>query len=82
MDVSSYNYSPDTFTVQAGIPTTIIANVDRDLGGCISVLTVPDFGLSTMLKQGENIVGPFTPTKDFFITCPMGMFSAKVNVIN
>ncbi len=82
MDVSSYNYSPDTFTVQAGIPTTIIANVDRDLGGCISVLTVPDFGLSTMLEQGENIVGPFTPTKDFFITCPMGMFSAKVNVSN
>jgi sulfite exporter TauE/SafE/copper chaperone CopZ len=82
MTVTSYNYSPDSFTIQAGKPTTIIANVDKNLGGCISVLTVPDFGLSVVLKPGENKLGPFTPTKDFFITCPMGMFSAKVNVTN
>ncbi len=82
MTVTSYNYSPDSFTVQAGKPTTIIANVDKNLGGCISVLTVPDFGLSVVLKPGENKLGPFTPTKDFFITCPMGMFSAKVHVTN
>lgn len=82
MNVTSYNYSPDSFTVQAGKPTTIIANVDGNLGGCISILTVPDFGLSTALKSGKNTIGPFTPTKDFFITCPMGMFSAKVYVTN
>lgn len=80
MDVTSYSYSPDSFTIQSGKPTYIIANVEQDLGGCISVLTVPDFDLSISLKPGENKLGPFTPVDDFFITCPMGMFSAKVNV--
>lgn len=82
MTVDSYSYSSDSFTVKAGVPTTIIATVNGNLGGCISVLTVPDFGLSTLLKSGKNTVGPFTPTKDFFITCPMGMFTARVHVTN
>lgn len=80
MNVTSYNYNPDSFTVQAGKPTYIIANVEKALGGCISALTVPDFNLYTNLEVGENKLGPFTPTEDFYITCPMGMFSAKVNV--
>lgn len=81
MTVDSYGYSQDSFTVQAGKSATIVATVDDNIGGCISVLTVPDFGLSILLKPGKNTVGPFIPTKDFFITCPMGMFTAKVHVI-
>ena len=81
MTVNSFSYSPDSFTIEAGKPTYIIANVPQSLGGCISVLTVPDFGLSLFLEKGENKIGPFTPTDDFFITCPMGMFSARVNVV-
>ena len=81
-NVNSYSYSPDFFTIKAGKPTYIVANVPENLGGCISVLTVPDFGLSILLKKGENKLGPFTPTNNFYITCPMGMFSARVEVIN
>jgi len=80
MNVTPYNYNPDSFTIQAGKPTYIIANVEKALGGCISALTVPDFNLYANLEVGENKLGPFTPTEDFYITCPMGMFSAKVNV--
>lgn len=80
MTVNSFSYSPETFTIKAGVPTTIIATVKDDIWGCISVLTVPDFRLSVSLEKGENKLGPFTPTKDFYITCPMGMFSARVTV--
>ncbi len=82
MTVNSFSYSPETFTIKAGVPTTIIATVEDDIWGCISVLTVPEFRLSVSLEKGENKLGPFTPTKDFYITCPMGMFSAKVTVSN
>lgn len=81
MRVSAYGYNPDSFTIQQGKPTFVKADADSDINGCTSVLTAPDFGLTKFLKPGENTLGPFTPEKDFILTCSMGMVRAKVKVI-
>lgn len=82
MEVSAYGYSPSSFTIEAGKPTLIRANADSNIGGCTSVLTVPEFDLSKYLRPGENELGPIeNPTDDFTITCSMGMVSAAVNVV-
>ncbi len=83
MRVSNYGYLPTSFTVKAGKPTVVRATADADAAGCASALTVPAFNLIQYLEPGStSILGPFTPTKDFLLTCSMGMFRAKVNVIN
>lgn len=82
MNVRAYGYSPDSFTIAAGKPTVVKVTADSNIGGCTSVVTVPEFGLTQFLKPNEeNELGPFTPTQDFIITCSMGMVSAKVNVV-
>ncbi|MDD3896477.1 MAG: sulfite exporter TauE/SafE family protein [Candidatus Peribacteraceae bacterium] len=82
MRVDGYEYTPDTFTVEAGRTTWVYADADR-ITGCTSILTVPKFGLQARLQQGEQVrLGPIrNPTSDFFITCSMGMVSARVRVI-
>ncbi|MEK7524280.1 MAG: sulfite exporter TauE/SafE family protein [Patescibacteria group bacterium] len=83
MRVSNYGYFPSSFTVKAGKPTVVRATADADAAGCANALTVPSFNLVKYLAPGsKGILGPFTPTKDFLLTCSMGMFRAKVNVIN
>lgn len=82
MRVKAYGFSPNSFTVEAGRSTIVKANADSDISRCTSVLTAPEFGLTKFLKPGEeNELGPFTPTKDFILTCSMGMVRAKVNVV-
>lgn len=82
MEVSAYGYSPSSFTIEAGKPTLIRASADSNIGGCTSVLTVPEFDLTKYLRPGENELGPIeNPTDDFIITCSMGMVSANVNVV-
>ena len=82
MDVTNYGYSPSSFTIEAGKPTIIKATMNETIGGCISVLTVPEFNLVTYLTPGENELGPIeNPQNDFLITCSMGMFTANVKVI-
>ncbi len=80
--VSSYGYSPQSFTIEAGKPTLIKATADSNVGGCAAAMTVPDFNLSAYITPGETILGPIeNPQKDFIITCSMGMVSAKVKVV-
>lgn len=82
MRVTSYGYEPSSFTIEAGKPTWVYAKADRGISGCTSVLTAPDFGLTQYLQEGqENKLGPIkNPTKDFILTCSMGMVRAKVRV--
>lgn len=80
--VTNYGYYPSSFTVVAGKPTIVRAIADNDSGGCASVLTIPEFNLLKYVAPGStNILGPFTPTDDFLLTCSMGMFSANVKVV-
>jgi len=83
IEVTNYGYSPSSFTIEAGKPTIIKATMNETIGGCISVLTVPEFNLVTYLNSGENELGPIdNPQDDFLITCSMGMFSANVKVVD
>lgn len=80
--ITNYGYYPDSFTIAAGKPTIVRATADSDSGGCASVLTIPDFNLIKYLAPGSaNVLGPFTPTDDFLLTCSMGMFYASVKVV-
>lgn len=82
LKVSSYEYSPSVMTIEGGIPTIVEAIADGDVSGCASVLTVPSFGLTKYLRAGTNILGPFTPNKNFILTCSMGMVTSRVKVKN
>ncbi|MBP9718544.1 sulfite exporter TauE/SafE family protein [Candidatus Gracilibacteria bacterium] len=83
MNVDSYGYSPDSFTIQAGKPTVIRAVASNNMGGCASILTAPAYGLTAYLNPGETTeLGTIeNPTKDFLLTCSMGMFRARVKVV-
>lgn len=82
MNVRVYSYEPRSFTVEAGKPTWVYAAADGDVGGCTSVITAPAFGIAKLLQGGTlNKIGPFTPTRDFILTCSMGMISSRVNVV-
>ncbi|MBI2117733.1 sulfite exporter TauE/SafE family protein, partial [Candidatus Peregrinibacteria bacterium] len=81
MKVTPYGYEPRSFIIAAGKPTWVYADAASNIGGCTSVLTAPSLGLSKFLKPGErNQLGPFTPTRDFTLTCSMGMVRASVRV--
>lgn len=81
MKVDTYGYSPNSFTVSAGKPTILRATAGRNAAGCASALTIPNFDLVAYLKPGTvSELGPFVPTKNFLITCSMGMYRAYVTV--
>jgi hypothetical protein len=75
-------YKPGSFTIEAGKTTWVSVNAKR-ISGCTSIITVPKFGLTARLQQGKQVrLGPIkNPISDFFITCSMGMVSAKVRVV-
>ncbi|MDD5469547.1 MAG: sulfite exporter TauE/SafE family protein [Candidatus Peribacteraceae bacterium] len=75
-------YKPDSFTIEAGRTTWVSVDAAR-ITGCTSIITVPKFGLQARLQQGQQVrLGPIrNPTSDFFITCSMGMVSARVRVV-
>lgn len=82
MRITAYGYEPNSFTIQGGVPTIVKAQADSDIGGCTKVLTAPAFGLTKYLQLGaENKLGPFTPAKNFLLTCSMGMVKANVRVV-
>lgn len=81
MYVTDYGYQPESFTIQAGIPTWIYAIAQNRVSGCASMLTSPTHNLSTPIRQGDNWLGPIqSPQKDFVVTCSMGMMRANVRV--
>lgn len=78
--VETSGYSANHFTIDAGKPTWIYAVASEAVSGCISSFTIPDFNISTLIRKGENWIGPITPTRDFAFMCSMGMFKADVRV--
>lgn len=80
LEVHDSGYSASSFTVEAGKPTWLYANVPSQLSGCISSMAIPSFNILQQLNVGTNWIGPITPKKDFAFMCSMGMFKANVHV--
>lgn len=83
MTVDSYGYTPDEFTVKAGVP--VRWEIDgTNAGGCASVLQARDFGLRAMIAGKSDNVFEFTPNKPgrYLFSCSMGMYRGYINVIS
>ncbi|MFH1405482.1 MAG: sulfite exporter TauE/SafE family protein [Patescibacteria group bacterium] len=76
----NFEYKPSVLTVKVGVPVewTIIGSKSM---GCASSLILREFGVSTNLKPGNNLV-KFTPTKagKFTFSCSMGMIRGTMIV--
>lgn len=78
---NSGGYSPNSFTIQKGVPVKWVIN-STDPNGCASSLVSQQLGVRTILKRGENII-EFTPkeTGKIRFMCSMGMFTGTFNVV-
>ncbi|MBI3618404.1 sulfite exporter TauE/SafE family protein [Candidatus Peregrinibacteria bacterium] len=82
LDVGRFGYKQKSFTVTAGKQTWIYATAEAGIAGCTSGLTVPKHRLAKILqpgppnpRTGQNVLGPFTPTGNFTVSCAMGMIT-------
>ncbi|MGT2467869.1 urease accessory protein UreH domain-containing protein (plasmid) [Mesorhizobium atlanticum] len=74
MEISEENgFYPNTFTVKKGIPVDMKINDKVQLGGCMTVMVIPEYQATVMFKIGENALS-FTPTGagTVYGTCSMG----------
>lgn len=74
-------YSPDRFTLQAGVP--VRWEVDAtNAAGCERALVSRKLGINTVLKPGVTVF-EFTPTELGVISfsCSMGMYTGQFNVV-
>lgn len=74
-------YSPNTLTVQEGIPVEWTIQAGSFLG-CGDTLIMPAFNVNTTLETGSNTVH-FTPTKPgrYTFSCSMGMIRGTMIVL-
>lgn len=81
MTQNSRGYSPNSFTIQKGVPVKWIIN-STDPNGCASSLVSQQLGVRTTLKRGENII-EFIPKEigKIRFMCSMGMFTGTFNVV-
>ncbi len=81
MDVSAQGYSPDSFTVKAGVPVKWMVNGVNVLG-CQGTLLAPKANIQQALQSGNNVI-EFTPSEKgpLNFSCSMGMFRGSFNVI-
>lgn len=80
MTVTDQGYSPAAFTVEPNRETWIYATAPSGVSGCASMLVDASHNLSVSIKRGENWLGPVRPTKNFVVTCSMGMLRADIYV--
>lgn len=74
MSVLNTGYTPNTFTIQKGLPVRWIVK-GVNIYGCQGFLNVPKLGIQQALKLGENIF-EFTPTHNDTIS-----FSCSTNAV-
>lgn len=81
MNETSRGYSPNSFTVKAGVPVRWIVNVNNPYT-CAASLAVPVLGRSFDLHAGENVI-EFTPPDSGTVpfSCSMGMYRGLINVV-
>jgi len=81
MDQTASGYSPNQFTVVAGVPVKWIIT-SKDPNSCASSIVSAKLGVRTSLHPGENII-EFTPKEVGVIkfSCSMGMYTGSFNVV-
>ncbi|MEK7649252.1 MAG: sulfite exporter TauE/SafE family protein [Patescibacteria group bacterium] len=81
MSAGSRGYSPDRFTVRAGIPVKWIVD-GTNAEGCVSVFQAPQLGIKKLLSRGDNVF-EFTPREPgtYAFSCSMGMYRGRITVV-
>lgn len=74
-------YSPNSFTIQNGIPVKWVINSTEPYS-CSASILMPEFQIAKALSKGENII-EFTPTKTgtLSFSCNMGMYTGEFTVV-
>ena len=82
MRQTSRGYSPNSFTIQKGIPVRWII-ISEDQYSCASSIVSQKLGVRKSLQLGENII-EFTPDKTGSIpfSCSMGMYTGSFTVVD
>lgn len=74
MEVSrEHGFYPNSFTVKRDIPVELTIDAKVPLDGCMSVMVIPRYDVTVLMKLGENKL-KFTPTETgtVYVTCSMG----------
>ncbi len=82
MRQTSRGYSPNSFTIQKGIPVRWIVT-SEDQYSCASSIISAQIGVRKSLQLGENTI-EFTPEKTGSIrfSCSMGMYNGSFTVVD
>lgn len=80
MGFDGSQYSPNEIKVKQGDRVRIEADA-ATLRGCMSTLTIPDYGIRKRIMPGDNVI-EFTADRSgvFRISCPMGMGNGRLVV--
>ncbi len=80
--VGENGFQPSENVVKKGIPVEVTVNVEQQLSGCMSIMVIPELGVSVPLKLGQNKF-KFTPTQTGVLdaVCPMGIWMTSFKVI-
>lgn len=85
MEVSrEHGFYPQVITVKNNIPVELTVDDKVNVGGCMGVMTIPEYGVSQLLAVGGKNVIKFTPTHTGLVkvVCPMGALQTSFNVID
>lgn len=80
--LSSGVYDNPAVTVRLGSKVRFHFSAESG-AGCGRQLVIPDFGIQLISKNGEEVIGEFTPTKTgtYPFRCGMNMFRGTIKVI-
>lgn len=80
--ITNSGYSPQTFSVQQGIPVKLILQ-SNDAYSCALAFRFPEFGISTFLESTDRQAFLFTPENKgvYTFTCSMGMYTGEMVVL-
>lgn len=71
-------FYPNDFVVKKDVPIELTINNKISLGGCMSVMVIPEYSVTISMTVGEHKT-TFTPTKNgtIYMTCSMGSKVAR-----
>ncbi len=84
MDITQERgFYPKSFTVKKGLPVAVSIDDRVKLGGCMSVLLIPQYNVAVHLNLGSNSLR-FTPTESgtIYATCSMGSKILRFDITN
>ncbi len=81
LNVTDAGFTPNVMTIEPNKETWIYANAPNGISGCASSIMAPSYGISTVIRQGFNWLGPIkNPASDFLITCSTGVLRATIHI--